>query len=69
MFLSLCVYQGKSGHKVGFFPANFVQRVRPGERVYKVTTAFHGNRDKGQMTVKEAQVIIFLCILLFLSEC
>lgn len=50
------VYQGKSRDKVGLFPANFVQRVRPGERVWKVTTGFHGNRDKGQMTVKEAQV-------------
>lgn len=53
-----CVYQGKSRAKVGFFPANFVQRVRPGERVWKVTAGFHGNRDKGQMTVKEAQVSI-----------
>ena len=51
-----CVYQGKSRDKVGLFPANFVQRVRPGERVWKVTAGFHGNRDKGQMTVKEAQV-------------
>lgn len=52
----VCVYQGKSRDKVGLFPANFVQRVRPGERVWKVTAGFHGNRDKGQMTVKEAQV-------------
>lgn len=52
----VCVYQGKSRDKVGLFPANFVQRVRPGERVWKVTDGFHGNRDKGQMTVKEAQV-------------
>ncbi|KAF6734702.1 SH3 and cysteine-rich domain-containing protein 2 [Oryzias melastigma] len=51
-------WKGKSGHKVGFFPANFVQRVRPGERVWKVTAGFHGNRDKGQMTVKEAQICV-----------
>ncbi|XP_076616929.1 SH3 and cysteine-rich domain-containing protein 2-like isoform X2 [Chaetodon auriga] len=48
-------WKGKSRDKVGLFPANFVQRVRPGERVWKVTAGFHGNRDKGQMTVKEAQ--------------
>uniref|UniRef100_A0A3B5LES7 SH3 and cysteine-rich domain-containing protein 2 n=1 Tax=Xiphophorus couchianus TaxID=32473 RepID=A0A3B5LES7_9TELE len=51
-------WKGKSRDKVGFFPANFVQRVRPGERVWKVTAAFHGNRDKGQMTVKENQICI-----------
>ncbi|KAF0025490.1 hypothetical protein F2P81_022371 [Scophthalmus maximus] len=37
---------------------NFVQRVRPGERVWKVTAGFHGNRDKGQMTVKESQICV-----------
>ncbi|KAI1896434.1 hypothetical protein AGOR_G00094760 [Albula goreensis] len=51
-------WKGKSGDKVGFFPANFVQRVRPGERVWRVTQAFHGNREKGQMTVKESQICV-----------
>uniref|UniRef100_A0A3P8VCC6 SH3 and cysteine-rich domain-containing protein 2 n=1 Tax=Cynoglossus semilaevis TaxID=244447 RepID=A0A3P8VCC6_CYNSE len=51
-------WKGKSRDKVGFFPANFVHRVRPGERVWKVTAGFHGNRDKGQMTVKEAQICV-----------
>uniref|UniRef100_A0A3B5B5Z5 SH3 and cysteine-rich domain-containing protein 2 n=1 Tax=Stegastes partitus TaxID=144197 RepID=A0A3B5B5Z5_9TELE len=51
-------WKGKSRDKVGYFPANFVQRVRPGERVWKVTAGFHGNRDKGQMTVKEAQICV-----------
>lgn len=55
MFCRVCS-QGKSKDKLGFFPANFVQRVRPGERVWKVTGGFHGDRDRGQMTVKEAQV-------------
>ncbi|XP_049614856.1 SH3 and cysteine-rich domain-containing protein 2 isoform X1 [Syngnathus scovelli] len=50
-------WKGKSRGKVGYFPANFVQRVRPGERVWKVMAGFHGNRDKGQMTVKEAQIL------------
>lgn len=48
--------QGKCGDGVGFFPANFVQRVRPGERVWRVTQAFNGCREKGQMTVKASQV-------------
>lgn len=54
----LCLHtaQGKSGDRVGFFPANFVQRVRPGERVFRVTQGIHGNREMGQMTVKESQV-------------
>uniref|UniRef100_A0A3Q2Y5P8 SH3 and cysteine-rich domain-containing protein 2 n=1 Tax=Hippocampus comes TaxID=109280 RepID=A0A3Q2Y5P8_HIPCM len=51
-------WKGKSRGKVGYFPANFVQRVRPGERVWKVMAGFHGNRDKGQMTVKEAQICV-----------
>lgn len=51
-------WKGKSRDMVGFFPANFVQRVRPGERVWKVTAGFHGNRDKGQMTVKESQICV-----------
>ncbi|XP_020507749.1 SH3 and cysteine-rich domain-containing protein 2 [Labrus bergylta] len=51
-------WKGKSRDKVGLFPANFVQRVRPGERAWKVTDGFHGNRDKGQMTVKEAQICV-----------
>ncbi|XP_072561118.1 SH3 and cysteine-rich domain-containing protein 2 isoform X2 [Paramormyrops kingsleyae] len=49
-------WKGKSGDRVGFFPANFVQRVRPGERVFRVTQGIHGNREMGQMTVKESQV-------------
>uniref|UniRef100_A0A1A8MKP8 SH3 and cysteine-rich domain-containing protein 2 n=1 Tax=Nothobranchius pienaari TaxID=704102 RepID=A0A1A8MKP8_9TELE len=51
-------WKGKIRDKVGYFPANFVQRVRPGERVWKVITGFHGNRDKGQMTVKENQICV-----------
>ncbi|MFT7819396.1 SH3 and cysteine-rich domain-containing protein 2 [Arapaima gigas] len=51
-------WKGKSRDKVGFFPANFVQRVRPGERVWRVTRGFHGNREKGHMTVKESQICV-----------
>ncbi|XP_061702228.1 SH3 and cysteine-rich domain-containing protein 2-like [Syngnathoides biaculeatus] len=52
-------WKGKSGDRVGFFPANFVQRVRPGERVWRVihgTSA--GSRERGHMAVKEAQICV-----------
>lgn len=62
-----CVFKGKSGDKVGFFPANFVQRVRPGERVWRVVQGLPGNRERGHMAVKESQVskyyILFSCFL------
>ncbi|XP_010773754.1 SH3 and cysteine-rich domain-containing protein 2-like isoform X2 [Notothenia coriiceps] len=51
-------WKGKSGDKVGFFPANFVQRVRPGERVWRVVQGFPGNREKGHMAVKESQICV-----------
>ncbi|KAG7459719.1 hypothetical protein MATL_G00213780 [Megalops atlanticus] len=51
-------WKGKSGDKVGFFPANFVQRVRPGERVWRVTQGIHGNKEMGHMTVKESQICV-----------
>uniref|UniRef100_A0A8C2J255 SH3 domain-containing protein n=1 Tax=Cyprinus carpio TaxID=7962 RepID=A0A8C2J255_CYPCA len=51
-------WKGKCGDKVGLFPANFVQRVRPGERVWKVTQSVHGNKDLGHLAVKEAQICV-----------
>ncbi|KAF4100057.1 SH3 and cysteine-rich domain-containing protein 2-like isoform X1 [Onychostoma macrolepis] len=51
-------WKGKCGDRVGLFPANFVQRVRPGERVWKVTQSVHGNKDLGHLTVKEAQICV-----------
>ncbi|TKS92226.1 SH3 and cysteine-rich domain-containing protein 2 24b2/STAC2 [Collichthys lucidus] len=51
-------WKGKSGDKVGFFPANFVQRVRPGERVWRVVQGLPGNRERGHMAVKESQICV-----------
>ncbi|XP_029912864.1 SH3 and cysteine-rich domain-containing protein 2-like isoform X3 [Myripristis murdjan] len=51
-------WKGKSGDRVGFFPANFVQRVRPGERVWRVTQGVHGSRELGHMSVKESQICV-----------
>ncbi|KAF4073540.1 hypothetical protein AMELA_G00244370 [Ameiurus melas] len=50
--------KGKSGDRVGFFPAKFVQRVRPGETVWRVTQDVHGDRQMGHMTVKEDQICV-----------
>ncbi|XP_036004005.1 SH3 and cysteine-rich domain-containing protein 2 isoform X2 [Fundulus heteroclitus] len=51
-------WKGKSGDRVGFFPANFVQRVRPGERVWRVIQGVPGNREKGHMAVRESQICV-----------
>ncbi|XP_068434059.1 SH3 and cysteine-rich domain-containing protein 2-like isoform X1 [Clinocottus analis] len=51
-------WKGKSGDKVGFFPANFVQRVRPGERVWRVVQGLPGNRERGHMAVRESQICV-----------
>uniref|UniRef100_A0A3Q3MZB1 SH3 and cysteine-rich domain-containing protein 2 n=1 Tax=Mastacembelus armatus TaxID=205130 RepID=A0A3Q3MZB1_9TELE len=51
-------WKGKSGDKVGFFPANFVQRVRPGERVWRVIQGVPGNRERGHMAVRESQICV-----------
>lgn len=49
-------FQGKIGEKIGYFPPNFIIRVRAGERVHKVTRSFVGNREIGQITLKKDQV-------------
>ncbi|XP_058862722.1 SH3 and cysteine-rich domain-containing protein 2-like isoform X2 [Acipenser ruthenus] len=51
-------WKGKSAEKVGFFPVNFVQRVRPGERVWRASHSYQGRRDLGQMSVKECQICV-----------
>ncbi|KAK2887335.1 hypothetical protein Q8A67_015563 [Cirrhinus molitorella] len=51
-------WKGKCGDRIGLFPANFVQRVRPGERVWKVTQSVYGNKDLGHLTVNEAQICV-----------
>ncbi|XP_040918944.1 SH3 and cysteine-rich domain-containing protein 2-like [Toxotes jaculatrix] len=51
-------WKGKSGDRVGFFPANFVQRVRPGERVWRVIQGVSGNRERGHMAVRESQICV-----------
>ncbi|XP_011918738.1 PREDICTED: SH3 and cysteine-rich domain-containing protein 3 isoform X4 [Cercocebus atys] len=51
-------WRGKIGEKVGFFPPNFIIRVRTGERVHRVTRSFVGNREIGQITLKKDQIVV-----------
>ncbi|KAM8947687.1 SH3 and cysteine-rich domain-containing protein 2 [Pelodytes ibericus] len=51
-------WKGKCGDRTGFFPANFVQRVRLGESVWKSTKAFHGVKEQGQLSLKEGQICV-----------
>ncbi|XP_031750576.1 SH3 and cysteine-rich domain-containing protein 2 isoform X2 [Xenopus tropicalis] len=51
-------WKGKCGDRTGFFPANFVQRVRLGETVWKSTKAFQGIKEQGQLCLKEGQVCV-----------
>ncbi|XP_076967276.1 SH3 and cysteine-rich domain-containing protein 3 [Tamandua tetradactyla] len=51
-------WRGKIGEKVGYFPPNFIIRVRAGERVHRVTRSFVGNREIGQITLKKDQIVV-----------
>ncbi|CAO2645119.1 SH3 and cysteine-rich domain-containing protein 2 [Lemmus lemmus] len=51
-------WKGKIGDRVGFFPANFVQRVRPGESVWRCCQPFSGNKEQGYMSLKENQICV-----------
>ncbi|XP_075033161.1 SH3 and cysteine-rich domain-containing protein 2 isoform X2 [Mixophyes fleayi] len=51
-------WKGKCGDRTGFFPANFVQRVRLGETVWRSTNAFQGVKEQGQLSLKEGQICV-----------
>lgn len=51
-------WKGKIGDRVGFFPANFVQRVRPGENVWRCCRPFSGNKEQGYLSLKENQICV-----------
>ncbi|XP_048416929.1 SH3 and cysteine-rich domain-containing protein 2-like isoform X4 [Stegostoma tigrinum] len=51
-------WKGKIGDRVGFFPANFVQRIRPGDRVWQCNRTFQGSKEQGQLPLKELQVCV-----------
>ncbi|XP_053122237.1 SH3 and cysteine-rich domain-containing protein isoform X2 [Hemicordylus capensis] len=49
-------WKGKIEDRVGFFPANFVQRVQEEEKVFRCIRTFIGCKEQGQITLKENQV-------------
>lgn len=51
-------WKGKCADRVGFFPANFVQRVRPGEKVWKCMKPYPGNKEQGHLSLKENQICV-----------
>lgn len=51
-------WKGKIGDRVGFFPANFVQRVRPGENVWRCCQPFSGSKEQGHLSLKENQICV-----------
>ncbi|XP_043833233.1 SH3 and cysteine-rich domain-containing protein [Dromiciops gliroides] len=51
-------WKGKIQDRTGFFPANFVQRVQPDEKIFKCVRTFIGCREQGQITLKESQICV-----------
>ncbi|XP_051496040.1 SH3 and cysteine-rich domain-containing protein 2 [Apus apus] len=51
-------WKGKVGDRLGFFPANFVQRVRPGESVWRSCRAVRGDRGQGRISLRENQICV-----------
>nr|XP_003466962.1 SH3 and cysteine-rich domain-containing protein 2 [Cavia porcellus] len=51
-------WKGKIGDRVGFFPANFVQRVRPGESVWRCCRPLSGNKEQGYLSLRENQICV-----------
>ncbi|XP_061442297.1 SH3 and cysteine-rich domain-containing protein [Rhineura floridana] len=51
-------WKGKIEDRVGFFPANFVQRVQKDEQVFKCIRTFIGCKEQGQIALKENQICV-----------
>nr|KAF6335835.1 SH3 and cysteine rich domain [Pipistrellus kuhlii] len=49
-------WKGKIQDRIGFFPANFVQRVQQNEKIFRCVRTFIGCKEQGQITLKENQV-------------
>uniref|UniRef100_A0A8C0MF01 SH3 and cysteine-rich domain-containing protein n=1 Tax=Canis lupus familiaris TaxID=9615 RepID=A0A8C0MF01_CANLF len=49
-------WKGKIQDRIGFFPANFVQRVQQNEKIFRCVRTFLGCKEQGQMTLKENQL-------------
>ncbi|XP_068092631.1 SH3 and cysteine-rich domain-containing protein [Hyperolius riggenbachi] len=49
-------WKGRIEDRIGYFPANFVQKVQTTERLYRCTRTFIGCKEQGQITLKENQI-------------
>ncbi|ETE57477.1 SH3 and cysteine-rich domain-containing protein, partial [Ophiophagus hannah] len=56
-FNNVKMEKGKIEDRIGFFPANFVQRLQD-EKVFKCIRTFIGCKEQGQITLKENQICI-----------
>ncbi|KAK6490532.1 SH3 and cysteine-rich domain-containing protein-like isoform X1 [Huso huso] len=51
-------WKGTIEDRVGFFPANFADQVKTGEKVYRCTRTFIGCKEQGQIILKEGQICV-----------
>uniref|UniRef100_A0A8C9DQG9 SH3 and cysteine rich domain n=1 Tax=Prolemur simus TaxID=1328070 RepID=A0A8C9DQG9_PROSS len=51
-------WKGKIEDRIGFFPANFVQRVQQNEKIFRCVRTFIGCKEQGQITLKENQICV-----------
>uniref|UniRef100_A0A8C3T2N5 SH3 and cysteine-rich domain-containing protein n=1 Tax=Chelydra serpentina TaxID=8475 RepID=A0A8C3T2N5_CHESE len=51
-------WKGRIEDRIGFFPANFVQRVQQDEKIFKCVRTFIGCKEQGQITLKENQICV-----------
>ncbi|XP_076985969.1 SH3 and cysteine-rich domain-containing protein isoform X2 [Tamandua tetradactyla] len=51
-------WKGKIQDRIGFFPANFVQRVQQDEKIFRCVRTFVGCKEQGQITLKENQICV-----------
>ncbi|XP_058513122.1 SH3 and cysteine-rich domain-containing protein isoform X2 [Ochotona princeps] len=51
-------WKGKIENRIGFFPANFVQRVQQNEKIFRCVRTFIGCKEQGQITLKENQICV-----------
>ncbi|NWT52239.1 STAC protein, partial [Erythrocercus mccallii] len=51
-------WKGRIDDRIGYFPANFVQRVQQNEKIYRCIRTFIGCKEQGQITLKENQICV-----------
>ncbi|XP_038628611.1 SH3 and cysteine-rich domain-containing protein [Tachyglossus aculeatus] len=51
-------WKGMIQDRIGYFPANFVQKVQQDEKVFRCVRTFTGCKEQGQITLKENQICV-----------